>query len=119
MLKSIPKPGALAGEVGRILAALQAGIDASKLVRKVAVHHPENPAVARRLVDLGLACLWLVENAPASDVLTMLEIRHRFELSSAACRSYAVEILRAAEGELQVLRDHPKSTPKEHEYAAA
>ena len=119
MLKSTPKLDAATGEIGRILTALRAGIDPCKLAREFAVHHPENPAVARRLVDLSLACLWLVENAPAGDVLTMLETRHRFELSSAASRSYAIEILRAAEHELQALRDQPKSAPKEHEYAAA
>ena len=56
-----------------------------------------NPVRNRRRLDIASARQWLAEGAPISDVLTMLEVRHRFKLSSADCRVYAVEILRAAQ----------------------
>ena len=119
MLKSTPKRDVSASEFARILAALRAGIDPGKLTREVAARHAENPGAAGRFVDLGLACLWLTEGAPIGDVLTMLESRHRFEVSSTACPVYAVEILWAAERHIRALEDHPNTTPKEHEYAPA
>ena len=119
MLKSIPDTEVSAGEVARILAALRAGIDPGKLIREVAARHPENPRAAGRFVDLGLACLWLAEGAPICDVLTMVESRHRFELSSATCPAYALDILGAAEQHMQALEGHPNPTLKEPEYAVA
>ena len=119
MLNSTPKCDVSAGEVTRILAALRAGIDLGKLTREIAARHADNPGAAGLYVDLGLACLWLAEGAPIGDVLTMLESRHRFELSSDACRAYAVEILWAAERHVRAFEDPPNTTPKEHEYAAA
>jgi hypothetical protein len=119
MLKSIPNSDVSAGEVARILAALRAGIDPGKLTREIAARHPETPRAAGRLVDLGMACLWLAEGAPAGDVLTVLECRHRFELSSVTCPAYALDILRAAERHMQALEGHPNTTAKELEYAAA
>ena len=119
MLKSTPKRDVSAGEVARILAALRAGIDPGKLTHDLAATHGENPGAARRLVDLALACLWLADGAPAADVLTMLESRHRFELSNAVCRAYAVEILWSTEHHMRAIEEHPNTTPKELEYAAA
>jgi len=119
MLKSTHLPGVLPREVARTFAALRAGTDPCKLTREIAARHPESPRAAGRVLDLALACFWLAEGAPLCDVLTMLECRHRFELSSAACRAYAVEILRAAERHMQALGGPPNSTPKEHEYAVA
>jgi hypothetical protein len=117
MLKSTPNGDVSAGEVARVLAALRAGIDPGKLTREVAARHPENPRAAGHVMDLALACLWLSEGAPIGDVLTMLECRHRFDLSSAACQVYAVEILGAVERHLQALEGRPNPTPKESEYA--
>lgn len=119
MLKFTHKPEVPASEIARILAALRAGIDLGKLTREIAARHADNPGAAGRFVDLGLACLWLAEGAPIGDVLTILESRHRFELSSDACRAYAVEILWAAERHVRAFEDPPNTTPKEHEYAAA
>ena len=119
MLKSTPKRNVSAGEVAQILATLRAGIDPGKLTREIAARHADNPGAEGRFVDLGLACLWLAEGAPIGDVLTMLESRHRFELSSAASRAYAVEIIWAAERHVKAIEDHPNTAPKEHEYAAA
>lgn len=68
-----------------------------------------NRACNRRRFDIASARQWLAEGAPISDVLTMLEVRHRFDLSSADCRAYAVEILRAQ----QAIRA-PKPTLSPH-----
>jgi len=119
MLKPTQPPDVSAKEVAPMLAALRAGIDPGKLTRKLASRYPDNPGTACRLVDIALACLWLAQGAPAGDVLTMLECRHRFEFSSAACRVYALEILWAAERQMQAVENSPNNTPKEHEYAAA
>ncbi|MFZ0664101.1 MAG: hypothetical protein WAM66_15540 [Acidobacteriaceae bacterium] len=37
----------------------------------------------RERLDIASANLWLAQSAPIADVLTMLEVRHRFEFSSA------------------------------------
>ncbi len=78
-----------------------------------------NPRIAGRRADTVLANVWLAEGAPIADVLTMLEFRHRFELSSAECRAYAFEILWATRQQMEALEDHPKPTPKETKYALA
>jgi hypothetical protein len=119
MLKVIPERNLLGDESARILAALRAGIDPGKLTREVASRLPNNPSAARRLVDIASARLWLAEGALLADVLTMLEVRHRFELSSADCRAHAIEILWAAQHEIDDSIDDPNPTPKEPEYAVA
>ena len=119
MLKSTPKREGSRCDVARILAALRAGIDPGKLTRKITVRHPENAGAAGRIMDIALACLWLSDGAPIGDVLTMLETRRRFDLSSASCRTYAVEILWAADRQMKALDQDPNPTPKEHEYAAS
>lgn len=119
MLTSIGRPEDSAGEVARILAVLRTGAAADKVTRKIASQYPGNPGIARYLVDVALACLWLADGAPTGDVLTVLECRHRFEFSSGACRAYALEILWATERQIQVLKNQPKPIPKETEHAAA
>jgi hypothetical protein len=119
MLKAIPKRRLQGEESSRILAALRAGIDPAQLASQIASRHPINPGAARRLVDIASARLWLAKGAPLADVLTMLEVRHRFELSSADCRAYATEILWDALHETHPCKDDPNSTPKEPEYAVA
>jgi hypothetical protein len=44
---------------------------------------------------------WLTEGVPIADVLTMLEVRRRFEFSAHDCRIYAVEILLAVTTEIR------------------
>jgi hypothetical protein len=119
MLKGIPERNMLVDESGRILAALRAGIDPGKLTREVASRYANSHTVARRLVDIASARLWLAEGVPLADVQTMLEIRHRFELASTDCRGYAIEILWAAEHEIDPSMHGPNPTPKEPEYAVA
>lgn len=77
-----------------------------------AAHRPS----LRPCEDIQSAQLWLADGAPLGDVLTMLEAKHRFELSLADCRVYAVEILWKAQA-----LSRPKAgfipTPKESHYA--
>jgi hypothetical protein len=119
MLKTAPNPRIPAGELARALAALGAGFAPGKLAREVACRHPEDPSLAPRILDLASACLWLADGVPVADVLTMLECRHRFELSPTQCRAHAVEILWTVQHEIDPLDNHPITTPKEREYAAA
>ena len=55
-----------------------------------------NRATWRRLSDTLAARQWLAEGVPIADVLTILEVRRRFEFSPNFARVYAVEILSAA-----------------------
>jgi len=68
--------------------------------------------------DNRSARLWLADSIPIGDVLTMLEAKHRFELSVADCRAYAAQILWSAE-----VLSRPEAdvipNPKESRYAAA
>jgi hypothetical protein len=59
----------------------------------------DNRAHLPRVADTLSARRWLAEGAPVADVLTMLEVRRRFEFSPHDCRTYAVEILSAARAE--------------------
>ena len=78
-----------------------------------------NRACNRRRLDIASARQWLVEGAPIADVLTMLQVRHRFELSSADCRTYAVEILRAAQQPTRTPKPTLNSHRKEARHALA
>lgn len=74
---------------------------------------------ARRLADIASANLWLAQGAPIADVLTMLEVRHRFEFSSADGRAYATEILWAAQQQMHTTKPNLKPHRKEPHHAAA
>ena len=52
-----------------------------------------NRATWCRLSDTLAARKWLAEGVPIADVLTMLEVRRRFEFSPHDCRAYAVEVM--------------------------
>jgi hypothetical protein len=119
MLKTMRKPSLSAGESDRVLAALRAGIDPARLTRELAVQHPGDAGFARRLVDTASARLWLADGAPVADVLTMLEVRHRFELSPANARAYAVEVLSSVQHEMEGDSTHSIPPAKEIRYAAA
>lgn len=119
MLKTTRKTRSEAGELARVLAALRAGIDHGRLAREVASRHREDPGRVSHVLDLASACLWLVEDLPVADILTMLECRHRIDLSPCQCRAHAVEILWAAQHEIAFLDEHSIPNPKEHENAAA
>jgi hypothetical protein len=52
---------------------------------------------AQRTVDVASACLWLTEAIPIDDVITMLEVRRRFEIPAALCSARAREIASTAQ----------------------
>lgn len=116
MLKPIQSFG-LAGEKANIYAALEKGADPGKLARKLAAQYPDEEAIVS-FVDTVLAEVWLDSGAPFNDVLTVLEVRHRFDLPTGACRAYAIGIL---VGYALSCADNsdPISDPKEAHYAVA
>ena len=79
-----------------------------KAICKAPASRQQSAADARRIADTASARHWLAEGAPIADVLTMLEVRHRFELSPHDSRAYTVEILLAAKAEIQPLITHRK-----------
>ncbi len=119
MLKTMRKPANSSDESSRVLAALRAGIDPAKLTRELVAQHPGDAGFARRLVDTASARLWLADGAPIADVLTTLEVRHRFELSPGRARAYAVEILWAVQHPNDGFISKSNPTKKETQYAAA
>jgi hypothetical protein len=92
------------------------------LVRSFAGHKPELSDSGRespsRAKDIRIAQEWLSVGAPLADVITVLEVRHRFDLPPAKCRAYAIEIASMAQS-LRRPNASPKSNPKESTYAAA
>ncbi len=71
------------------------GRDAAKLTRALASRRSDKPNplyYAQRTVDVASARLWLIEGVPFTDVVTMLEVRRRFELPAALCSARAREI---------------------------
>jgi hypothetical protein len=83
-----------------VLEQLSHGKEASKLTHTLASHRSDKPNpvyYAQRTVDMASARLWLLEGAPIDDVITMLEIRRRFELPAALCFARAREISQTAQ----------------------
>jgi len=79
---------------------LAQGKDAEKLTRELASRRSDKPNpiyYAQRTVDVASARLWLLEGIPIEDVITMLESRRRFEISSTLCSARAREIAATAE----------------------
>ena len=60
----------------------------------------ESAAKGCLIADTTSVRQWLTEGVPIADVLTMLEVRRRFEFSVRDCRMYAVEILLAVRAEI-------------------
>ena len=88
MLKSLTKAPPFRDEFADNSLGFQTRSDADNRIR------------LRRVADILSARQWLAEGAPVADVLTMLEVRRRFEFSPHDCRTYAVEILSAARAEI-------------------
>ncbi len=83
-----------------VCSQLTRGVDATKLTRELASRRADksNPLYyAQRTVDVASARLWLAEGIPIGDVITMLEVRHRFEFPAAIARARAQEIAATAE----------------------
>jgi hypothetical protein len=71
-----------------------------KLTRKLALRRSDKPNpffYAQRTVDVASARLWLIEGVPIEDVVTMLQVRRRFEIPAALCSARAREIAQTAE----------------------
>ena len=76
------------------------GKDAVRLTRELAIRRSDKPNpryYAQRTVDMVSARLWLLEDVPIDDVITMLEVRRRFEIPSALCSARAREIAATAQ----------------------
>jgi hypothetical protein len=85
---------------GWILHELSAGKDPIKLTWYLASRRTDKPNplyYARRTVDMASAKLWLLEDIPLADVVTMLESRRRFEIPAAICSARAHEIALTAQ----------------------
>jgi hypothetical protein len=83
-----------------VLHELGRGKDAVKLTRKLASRRSDKPNplyYAQRTVDVASARLWLIEGIPIDDVVTLLEVRRRFEVPIALCRARAREIAQTAQ----------------------
>ena len=75
------------------------GHDAAKLTRELASLRSDKPDplyYAQRTVDVASARLWLAEGIPIGDVITMIEVRRRFEFPVAPCSARAREIAATA-----------------------
>ncbi len=75
------------------------GKDAVKLTRELAFRRSDKPNpiyYAQRTVDVASARLWFIEGIRIDDIITMLEVRRRFELSAALCSARAREIATTA-----------------------
>jgi hypothetical protein len=83
-----------------VLSELTDGKDAGKLTDALASRRADKPNpmyYAQRTVDMASARLWLLEGAPIDDVITMLEVRRRFEIPAALCSARAREIATTAQ----------------------
>jgi len=79
---------------------LAAGKDPVKLTRALAEQRSDKPNplyYAQRTVDVASARLWLLEGIPFCDIVTMLEVRRRFEIPSMLNLARTHEIARTAQ----------------------
>ena len=88
-----------------------------KAICKATASREQSGAHARRIADTASARLWLAEGSPIADVLTMLEVRRRFELSPHDSRAYAVDVLSAARAEINHT-NHIRITHRKEQFHA-
>ena len=84
----------------RVLNELAGGNDPVKLTRELASRRSDKPSplyYAQRTVDVASARLWLMEGVTLDDVVTMLEVRRRFEVPNSICLARAREIALTAQ----------------------
>jgi len=82
-----------------ILGELSRGEDAAQLTRTLALRRSDKPNplyYAQRTVDMASARLCLAEGVCIDDIVTMLEVRRRFEIPGAVCSTRAQEIAETA-----------------------
>jgi len=85
---------------GWVCMRLVRGHDAANLTRELAARRADKSDplyYAQRTVDVASARLWLADGIPIDDVITMLEIRRRFEVSSVLNTARAREIATTAQ----------------------
>ena len=78
-----------------ILGKLARGNDPVNLTRTLAERRADksNPVYyAQRTVDVASAWLWLKDGVPVADVVTMLQVRRRFQIPDKLCSARAHEI---------------------------
>jgi hypothetical protein len=79
----------------------------------------EAVSYGRRIADTASARQWLAEGVSIADVLTMLEVRRRFEFSAHDSRIYAIEILSTVRAEIRLPDQSRITHRKEPRHAAA
>jgi len=87
-------------DLGWVCARLAHGQDASKLTHELAARRSDKSDplyYAQRTVDVASARLWLADGIPIDDIITMLEVRRRFEIPAALCSARAREIAATAQ----------------------
>jgi hypothetical protein len=85
---------------GWVCARLAHGQEAAKLTRELASRRADKSDplyYAQRTVDVASARLWLGQGIPIDDVITMLEVRRRFDVSAALNTTRAREIAATAQ----------------------
>jgi RepB DNA-primase from phage plasmid len=83
-----------------VLQELNGGKDAQRLTKELASRRSDKPSplyYAQRTVDVASADLWLMEGIPLEDIVTMLEVRRRFEIPISICSARAREIALTAQ----------------------
>jgi hypothetical protein len=76
------------------------GRDAVKLTHELASRRADKGSplyYSQRTVDVASARLWLTDGVPIGDVITMLEVRRRFEIPAPLCSARAREIAATAQ----------------------
>ena len=79
----------------------------------------ESASHGRLIADTTSVRQWLAESVSFADVLTMLEVRRRFEFSAHDCRIYAVEILLAVTTQIRTATQPQVNHRKEPRNAVA
>jgi hypothetical protein len=83
-----------------VCAQLARDMDAAKLTRELALRRADKSDplyYAQRTVDVASARIWLGQGIPIDDIITMLEVRRRFEIPAALNSARAREIAATAQ----------------------
>ena len=105
-----------------MLHELARGKDAAIPTRKLASRRADKPNslyCAQRTVDLASARLWLIESILIDDVVTLLEVRRRFEIPVALCRAGAREMAQTARRMIARRKIADPTTNKENKHPVA
>jgi hypothetical protein len=103
-----------------VCAQLARDMDAAKLTRELAQRRADKSDplyYAQRTVDVASARIWLEQGIPIDDVITMLEVRRRFEISTALNSARAREIAATAQRMIARQKTHLNPQSKGDRYA--